>query len=190
MVEIDKSGLKLFDNDAMLTGYYDSQTKKFYEDSAYKNEIPAHKGSLYYNYADSKTYAWDGTNYVISTDTTGLAAKMTHDGLGVYKGEIDLLMGEEIGFHADGNEIRLGDFIIEKTNRHMLQSYPSGNTGMATSAPNDGSFYLWAGWNGDDNYHMVVNKKDGCELCGLRNQVVINMWLEKKYTIYGKLSMN
>ena len=156
ILEMDKEGFKLFDNDAVITGYLNPTDGVFYSDSGYTSKIDGHKGSLYYNYADSKTYAWNGNSYVISSDNVGLAAKMTQDGLGVYKGEIDLLMDQEIGFHADGNVIRLGDFILERTNRHLLQSI-FGTTGMAAVASGGQQLHLWAGYNGANDYKFVVN---------------------------------
>lgn len=156
MLEIDKNGLKLFDPDAVITGYLNPSDGKFYSDANYTKKIDGHKGSLYYNYADSKTYSWNGSSYEISTDNVGLSAQMTHAGLGVYKGEIDFLMDQEIGFHADGNVIRLGDFILERTNRHLFQSIYN-TTGMAAVASGGQQLHLWAGYNGPNDYKFVVN---------------------------------
>ena len=75
----------------------------------------------------------------------------------IKQGTIELLMDEEVGFKVDGNEIRLGDFYISKTNRQMLQSYDD-RTGMSGYVNRSGFLYLWAGYRGPNDYKFVVNE--------------------------------
>ena len=163
MVRIDKDGFILVDGDSATAGYL--HNNKFYSDANFTNEIKAHKGTIYYNYIDSKNYKWDGTNYVISTDATGLAARMTHDGIGLYKGEIDLKWNGERGIYlgkgGTSDQLYIGDFKVYKPDssydRPMFES-DDEMTGMSGYSRKNGFLYLWAGWRNDNNYKFVVNE--------------------------------
>lgn len=162
MVQIDKDGLKLFSSEGTITGYLSNNN--FYSDQALTKKVTPHKGSLYYNYADSKTYQWNGSNYVLSTDTTGLAARMTHDGLGLYSGEIDLKWNGERGIrlakHGTDDELYIGDFKVSSAyERQILESDDerTGMSGYSLQHPNT-FLYLWAGYHNSDNYRFVVNE--------------------------------
>ncbi len=154
---IDKDGLKLLAVD--YVGYLNDAHTVFYSNAAMTQVITAKKNKGYYNRRDSKLYKWNGTNYVQDEDAS-VIAKMTHDGIDIKQGTIDLLMNDEVGFRANGNEIRLGDFVVENTNRHTLHDNVN-TTGI--SGPSDAtgnSLFLWAGWHTDTNYRLAVNDHD------------------------------
>ena len=151
MVEIDKDGLRLLS--VTSTGYL--RNNVFYANSNFTSQITPRKNHGYYDYITSKRYSWNGSNYVQNNDA-GVIASMTHDGMNIKQGTIDLLMDEQIGFHADGSEIRLGNFVVESTNRDLLQSI-YGTSGIAASASGGQQLHLWAGYNGPNNYGFVVN---------------------------------
>ena len=163
MVQIDKDGFRLYDDEAVTSGYLNNN--KFYSDSSFRNEIKPHTGSLYYNYIDSKTYTWDGNNYVISSDKTGLAARMTHDGLGLYKGEIDLRWNGERGIYLGNNgtadQLYFGDFKVYRPSsqydRPVFES-DDEKTGISGRSSKNGFLYLWAGWYNDNDYRFCVNE--------------------------------
>ena len=167
MVKIDKNGLILVDDEAIVSGYLNSSNGKFYADAGFTTEIQGHKGSLYYNYVDSKTYSWDGSAFVISSDSTGLAARMTHDGLGLYKGEIDLKWNGERGIYLGNNgtsdQLYIGDFKVYKPSsdydRPVFES-DDEMTGMSGYSRKNGFLYLWAGWHNANNYRFLVNESD------------------------------
>lgn len=149
---VDKDGLKLLALD--YVGYL--RNNKFYTTASFTTEIPAKKNRGYYDRITSNLYKWDGSNYV-RDDSAGVIARMTHDGMEIKQGTIELLMDEEVGFKVDGNEIQLGDFYVRKTNRQMLQSYDS-RTGMSGYVNRSGFLYLWAGWRGQNDYGLAVNE--------------------------------
>ncbi len=149
---VDKDGLKLLALE--YVGYLRNGT--FYTDTTFTTEIPAQMNKGYYDRITSELYSWDGNAYVINP-AAGIIARMTHDGMEIKQGTIELLMDEQVGFKADGNEIRLGDFYISKTNRQMLQSYDD-RTGMSGYVNRSGFLYLWAGYRNQDNYGLVVNE--------------------------------
>lgn len=147
---VDKEGLKLLALD--VVGYL--YNGKFYTTAAHTTEIPAKKNKGYYNRVDSKLYKWNGSAYVVDANA-GVIASMTHDGMTIKQGEIDILMNEDVGFRVDGNEICLGDFRIYKADRQLLQS-SSGYTGMSGTVTG-GKMYLWAGFRSDNDYSFAVN---------------------------------
>lgn len=180
MVEIDKDGLQLLS--VTYTGYL--YNGRFYSDASRTQLITPKKNRAYYDYSTSKRYKWNGSAYV-QDNNAGVIAQMTHNGMIIREGEIDLLMDEEVGFHVDGNQIRLGDFIIERTNRHLLQSI-YGTTGIAASA-RGGNLHLWAGWNGDNDYGLVVNDNDGARVMWQGEKYVIGEEIYKLWEAIGEL---
>ena len=162
MVQIDKSGLRLLSDEGTVTGYLINGN--FYSDQAAQHKITPHKGTLYYNYANSKTYVWNGSAYVLSTDTTGLAARMTHDGLGLYQGEIDLKWNGERGIYLGKNgtsdELYIGDFKVSTAYERQVLMSDDGCTGMSgESLQHWNTFlYLWAGYHNSNNYRFLVNE--------------------------------
>lgn len=151
---VDKDGLKLLALD--YVGYL--RNNKFYTSATFTTEIPAKKNRGYYDRITSKLYKWDGTNYVQDA-LAGVIARMTHDGMEIKQGTIELLMDEEVGFSADGNEIHLGNFYVSKSNRQILQSSDE-RTGMSGYSNRTGFLYLWAGYNNSADYRLAVNNSD------------------------------
>lgn len=150
---VDKDGLKLLALD--YVGYL--YNGKFYTTSAHTTEIPAKKNKGYYNRVDSKLYKWNGSAYVQDANAS-VIAKMTHDGMTIKQGEIDILMDEEIGFHVDSSGIELGDFEIISTNRQVLQSKYGGRTGMSANVNDSKKLYLWGNYVSANDYSFAVNK--------------------------------
>lgn len=169
MVQIDKDGFRLLSSEGTVTGYL--VNGKLYSDQALTKEISPHKGTLYYNYVDSKNYVWNGSSYVISTDKTGLAARMTHDGLGLYKGEIDLKWNGQRGIYlgksGTADELYIGDFKVQDATwgRQVLES-DDEKTGMSGYARKTGFLYLWAGWNNANDYKFLVNQAGAYTMYG------------------------
>lgn len=148
---VDKDGLKLLALD--YVGYY--HNGKFYEDATFKTELPKKKNLGYYDRVTSRLYKWNGTDFVIDADA-GVIAKMTHDGMNIKQGTIELLMDEEVGFSVDGEEIHLGDFVIRKDERQTLMASDE-HTGMSAIPNRTGALYLWANWKNSDDYSFCVN---------------------------------
>lgn len=149
---VDKEGLKLLA--LAYVGYY--RNEKFYEDKTFTKELPKKKNKGYYDRITSTLYKWNGSSFV-QDSTAGVIARMTHDGLEIKQGKIELLMNEEVGFKADGDEIYLGDFFVSKEGRHIFQS-KDYHTGMSGGTGRDGQLYFWADWVSTDDYGLVVNR--------------------------------
>ena len=159
---VDKEGLKILAVD--YVGYLING--KFYYDSAGRNQIPNNLRKGYYNRLDSKLYKCTKTTqnnqtvYVYTQDEdAGVIAKMTHDGLDIRKGTIDLLMGEDVGFKADGSVIQLGEFVVENTNRNTFHDNVN-TTGLSGPTGHEEDLFLWAGWHDQNNFRLAVNDID------------------------------
>lgn len=150
---VDKEGLKLLALD--YVGYlYEGA---FYTDATHQQEITKKKNRGYYDRVTSKLYKWDGTAFVQDTKA-GVIASMSHDGMTIKQGEIDILMNENTGFHADGSKIQLGNFIVKGDSRQVFQSIDNnGATGMSGIIKDGTQMYLWAGFYSDNNYGLAVN---------------------------------
>ena len=151
---VDKEGLKLLALD--YVGYL--RNNVFYADSSFTTQLAKKKNKGYYDRITSKLYKWDGTNFVQDADA-GVIAKMTHDGMEIKQGTIELLMDEDVGFSVDGDEIHMGDFYISRSNRQILQSSDE-RTGISGYSSRTGALYLWAGWNNSSDYRLAVNSND------------------------------
>lgn len=67
--------------------------------------------------------------------------------------------GDDIPFIADRDEIRLGDFVVTESSRHIFESEDEC-TGMSTGQLGHGDWYMWAGYghgNGTANTIFLVN---------------------------------
>ena len=189
MIDIDKSGFKLYSNEGTVTGYLVNNV--FYLDQVLQQPVSPHKGTLYYDYSTSKPYVWNGTAYVQSTDTTGLSAKMTHDGLGLYKGEIDLKWNGERGIYlgkkGTDDELYIGDFKVYRPSsdydRPVFES-DDEMTGMSGYSRKTGFLYMWAGWHNENNYKFVVNE-DGARTMYGDNKYIIG---QEIYRLWEKVN--
>ena len=89
-------------------------------------------------------------------------AKMDSHGLDVKKGKIqgtEIYGGTTIPFEAAQGTVKLGDFEVKETSRHIFQSSDEC-TGMSGADGGHGSWYLWAGYqqgNGSENTIFIVN---------------------------------
>ena len=152
-IELDKSGLKLVD--IKYKGYLING--EFYTDPDHidvAHRITHNRTVGYYDYITSKYYVWNGNSYVQSADA-GVLASMTHAGLVIKKGEIDLLGKEDFHFKVNDDGIELGDFKIEATNRQIFMSSDE-TTGMSALSDH-GDLTLWAGWRNSHDYAFEVN---------------------------------
>ena len=88
-------------------------------------------------------------------------APRADDGISLYKGVINFNWGSnQIGVYADGQKFQAGDWVVSNVNgRDVLQSSDEV-TGMSSSTDNDKQLYLWAGWQGENDYVFAVNGGD------------------------------
>lgn len=99
---------------------------------------------------------------VYDSDGSTIIGQWSHSGISLKKGVIDFQWGANtVGFYADGTKIQLGDWIIDSTSygRSILQSTDEV-TGMSADPGDSDGLYLWAGYQGDDDYVFVVNGGD------------------------------
>lgn len=154
---IDKDGLKLLALE--YVGYFANGT--FYTDKTLTTELPKKQNRGYYDWSTSKLYQWNGSAFTLNDDAS-VIAQMTHDGVNIKQGVIDILMDnddkENVGFHVDSEVIQLGEFEITNLDRQVFQSRYGGRTGMSANILNDRSkLYLWADYVDADHYGFVVN---------------------------------
>lgn len=79
--------------------------------------------------------------------------------------------GQNIGFKADGQNVRIGDFFVaDDYGRQILQSVDE-RTGMSANPNTTGQLYLWAGWI-DSNTCTFSVSNDG--VVSIQGQLLIN----------------
>lgn len=80
------------------------------------------------------------------------------DGITIDQGVIDLLRGTgKVGLYVNGAIVRIGDFEVnDQYGRQVLES-DDEKTGMSGEPDQQGGLYLWAGYNGANDYAFVVN---------------------------------
>ena len=98
-------------------------------------------------------YLYDATN---PTKNKAIAF-MTHDGLKIKKGEIELLWNSQVGFKVDGNEAWLGDFYVSRYSGRQVFQSSDERTGMSGEPSQSGGLYMWANWRNSSNYSFGVN---------------------------------
>lgn len=156
VVEVDKDGLKLVD--VKYKGYLIDGD--FWYDPNKQNRITRNSSSnvAYYDYITSQYYRWNSSQrqYVLDQHA-GVLAEMTHGGLTIKKGVIDLLKGTDFHFKVDDDGITMGDWHIDSTNRQMLQSMDQ-TTGMSPLSDR-GDLTLWAGWRNSHDFAFCVNDR-------------------------------
>ena len=155
-IQIDKEGLKLWDIAAI--GYY--YQGAFYTDGAHTTLITPTDGNCYYDLATGDVYIYTNSAYSQVSGKQGLLAKMTQDGLAVYAGVIDFDWGTQTGFKADGTQVRIGDFVCNTTYGRSIWQSVDEKTGMSADITQSGQLYLWAGYEGPNEYIFVVNDGD------------------------------
>lgn len=84
-------------------------------------------------------------------------AYMTHDGLKIKKGEIELLWNSRVGFKVDGNEAWLGDFYVSRYSGRQVFQSSDERTGMSGAPSQSGGLYMWGNWRNSSNYSFAVN---------------------------------
>lgn len=155
VIQISKNGFVLWNISAK--GYMHNGV--LYSDADLTTLITPTEGYYYYDVVERAVYVWDGSAYTAQTGNGGIYAKMTHDGLGVYHGVIDFSWGENsVGFYADGEKVRIGDFICDSASygRAIFQTLDE-TTGMSADPGNSDGLYMWAAYNSDDDYVLAVN---------------------------------
>ena len=108
----------------------------------------------------------DGYTIYDSNGSTVIGS-WSHSGISLYKGVINFNWGSnQIGVYADGTKFQAGDWVVSNVNgRDVLQS-DDEVTGMSSSTDNDKQLYLWAGWQGEDDYVFAVNGGDAYVMYG------------------------
>ena len=98
---------------------------------------------------------------IYDTNGSTIIGQWSHAGISLNKGVINFNWGSnQIGVYADGTKFQAGDWVVSNVNgRDVLQS-DDEVTGMSSSTDNDKQLYLWAGWQGEDDYVFVVNGGD------------------------------
>lgn len=69
--------------------------------------------------------------------------------------------GASVGFIADGDTFQLGDFVVNDWYGRQILESTDEVTGMSGEPEEEGGYYLWAGWYGDDNRVVFCAKNDG-----------------------------
>lgn len=91
-------------------------------------------------------------------DANGKAiAYMTHDGLTIKKGEIELLWNSQVGFKVDGSEAWIGNFYVSRYSGRQVFQSSDERTGMSGEPSQSGGLYMWANWRNSSNYSFAVN---------------------------------
>lgn len=91
-------------------------------------------------------------------DTNGKTISyLTHNGLNIKKGEIELLWNNKVGFKVDGNEAWLGDFYVSRYSGRQVFQSSDERTGMSGQPSQSGGLYLWANWRNSSSYGLAVN---------------------------------
>ena len=155
VLQMDKKGFVLWNISAK--GYLSDGI--MYSDADLTTPITPTQGYYYYDIVQRAVYLWNGTAYTAQTGNGGIYAKMTHDGLGVYHGVIDFSWGENsVGFYADGEKVRIGDFICDSASygRAIFQTSDE-TTGMSADPGDSDGLYMWAGYLSDSDYVLAVN---------------------------------
>lgn len=67
--------------------------------------------------------------------------------------------GANVGFIADGETFRLGDFIVNDWYGRQVLESTDERTGMGGEPDSDGGLYLWAGYYSENDYVMAVNRR-------------------------------
>lgn len=158
VVQMDKRGFILWNISAK--GYMYNGV--LYADADHTTAITPTDGYYYYDVVQRAVYVWDAehSTYAAQTGNGGIYAKMTHDGLGVYHGIIDFNWGTDTGFYADGQKVQIGDFVCDSSYGRSIFQSTDEVTGMSADPGDSDGLYLWAGYQGDDDYVFVVNGGD------------------------------
>lgn len=161
-VILDKDGLRLLN--IRQVGYLING--KFYSDETMQTELPKKRRTAYYDRVTSRIYEWNGKEYVIPTSSSsaGVLARMTHNGLDIKKGTIDLLSDSDFNFKVNDEEITMGDFKITASNRQWFSSQDE-TTGMSPLSDH-GDLTLWAGWRNSHDYAFQVNDEQAFVMYG------------------------
>ena len=89
------------------------------------------------------------------------------DGITIDQGVIDLLRGTgKVGLYVNGAIVRIGDFEVnDQYGRQVLES-DDEKTGMSGEPDQQGGLYLWAGYDGPNDYAFIVNNSGQTRIQG------------------------
>lgn len=165
-LKVDKDGLKLLS----LAGSGYLYNGVMYSDQDHTTTMVVTSGKFYYDIPTRAIYKYTGSAYVAPTGNEGLLAKMTTDGLGIYAGDIDLKWNGQTGIKFDNNgtsdELYIGDFMVSTAYGRQVFESSDEKTGMSGEPEQTGGLYLWAGYNSDIDYRLVVNDSDAYVMYG------------------------
>ena len=178
-IQVDKEGLKLWKIQA--AGYLYNGV--LYADAEHTTVITPTAGSYYFDYVTYVTYAYSNGQYSQVSGNQGLLAKMTHDGLGLYEGDIDLKWNGQTGLKFTAGSggasdiLRIGDFMVANqanAGRQILESSDE-MTGMS-GEPAIGQYFLWAGWRSDNDFAFAVENRGGggADVTKIQGQLLVN----------------
>lgn len=178
-IQVDKDGLKLWGIDG--AGYLYNGV--MYVDPNHETAITPTMGKYYFNLVDYVVYGYGTNGYTAVTDNEGLLAKMTRDGLGLYEGDIDLKWNGQTGLKFSAgtggasDELMIGDFMVasqDNAGRQILESSDE-MTGMS-GEPEEGQYFLWAGWRSDNDFAFAVENQGGggADVTKIQGQLLVN----------------
>ncbi len=172
-IQVDKDGLKLWGIEG--AGYLYNGV--MYVDPEHQTAITPTMGKYYFDLVEYVVYSYGVGGYTAVTDNEGLLAKMTHDGLGLYEGDIDLQWNGQTGIKfaagegGASDELMIGDFMVSNQENNGRQIFESSDemTGMS-GEPQTGQYFLWAGWRSGSDFALAVENQGG----GGADNVIIN----------------
>ena len=101
----------------------------------------------------------DGYTIYDSNGSTVIGS-WSHSGISLNKGVINFNWGSQTGVYADGTRFQAGDWIISQVNGRSVIQSSDETTGMSARPSDSNGMYLWAGWEGSNDYVFQVGQGD------------------------------
>ena len=97
---------------------------------------------------------------IYDTNGSTVIGSWSHSGISLNKGTINFLWGSQTGVYADGTKFQAGDWIISQVNGRSVIQSSDETTGMSARPSDSNGMYLWAGWEGSNDYVFQVGQGD------------------------------
>lgn len=97
---------------------------------------------------------------IYDTNGSTVIGSWSHSGISLNKGVINFNWGSQTGVYADGTKFQAGDWIISQVNGRSVIQSSDETTGMSARPSDSNGMYLWAGWEGSNDYVFQVGQGD------------------------------
>lgn len=97
---------------------------------------------------------------IYDTNGSTVIGSWSHAGISLSKGVINFNWGSQTGVYADGTKFQAGDWIISQVNGRSVIQSSDETTGMSARPSDSNGMYLWAGWEGSNDYVFQVGQGD------------------------------